>query len=74
MAAVLFRCPATGLIVQGWHAGDASAADPGESYVGMHCMACNQMHFLNPATGRVLGGGDDDPSRAPRRSASQALG
>jgi hypothetical protein len=60
MAAFLFRCPATGMMVQGWRADDASAADTADSYVGVQCLACNRMHLINPSNGHALGSDDDN--------------
>jgi hypothetical protein len=54
MATVLYRCPDTGLNVQGWLADDG-AANEGEIYETMTCPACTRVHLVNPATGRVLG-------------------
>jgi hypothetical protein len=58
MAPFLFRCPATGVMVQGWRADDGSAGDAEDSYVGIQCLACNRMHLVNPLKGQALG--DDD--------------
>jgi hypothetical protein len=53
MAAVLYKCPAIGIRVQGWIAEEASGED---TYFPLQCIACKQMHYVNPATGRVIGG------------------
>jgi hypothetical protein len=58
MAAFLFRCPNMNLRVQGWTADDPANDD--ETYGPVHCAACRQMHYVSPATGKVLGGADDD--------------
>ncbi len=53
MASFFFRCPNTGLNVQGWVADDpSSVAD--QSYVPVTCSACTRVHLVNPKTGRVL--------------------
>jgi len=57
MAAVIFRCPATGMKVQTWFADDPSA-DDGEIYESLQCPACSRVHLVNRSTGRTLG--DDD--------------
>jgi hypothetical protein len=58
MAAFLYRCPNTGLNVQGWVADDP--AERGEEiYESVTCTACTRLHLVNPATGRVLGADDD---------------
>jgi hypothetical protein len=58
MAAFLFRCPNTGLKVQGWVAEDPVAPSD-ETYEPVTCAACVQIHLVNPATGRVLGSDED---------------
>jgi hypothetical protein len=58
MAAVLYRCPATGVKVQAWFADDASAND-GETYEPVTCLACSQVHLVNRLTGRTLGEEDE---------------
>ena len=55
MAPVLFRWPATGMQVQGWCADDATASGARDVYIGIQCLACDQVHLVNPETGRVLG-------------------
>jgi hypothetical protein len=60
MAQLLFRCPATGMMVQGWHADDGSATDADHAYVGVPCLACKQLHLVNPETGRVVGGDNEE--------------
>ena len=57
MTPIMFRCPATGLSVQGWLADDPSMTE-GEVYETVTCLACTQLHLINRATGRVLG--DDE--------------
>lgn len=58
MAAFLYRCPNTGLNVQGWIADDpAERAD--ESYEAIACTACTRVHLVNPKTGKVLGADDE---------------
>jgi hypothetical protein len=60
MPAFLFRCPSTGLQVQGWIADDPTEAD-GETFEPVACHACRQIHLVNPKTGKTLGDdGDDD--------------
>jgi hypothetical protein len=47
----IFRCPQSGLNVQGYHAG----AEAGEGfYVGQKCLACGGVHLVNPVTGKLL--------------------
>ena len=49
----LYRCPATGQTVQGWSAEEVT--DDDTTYESVACVACTQMHFVNPKTGKVLG-------------------
>jgi hypothetical protein len=59
MATFLFRCPATGLKVQGWVADDGRASDC-NAYETITCLACRQSHLVIPATGKVLSSKDED--------------
>jgi hypothetical protein len=56
MAAFIYRCPTTAMAVQGWIADDGSSN--GDAYTGVTCVACQQLHLVNPTTGKVLG--DDE--------------
>jgi hypothetical protein len=56
MAAVIYRCPTTGLNVQAWFA-DSPSDNDGETFEVLTCTACKQSHLVNPKTGKVLGGG-----------------
>jgi hypothetical protein len=58
MATFVYRCPTTGLNVQGWFADDPSG-DKDEVYETVKCLACTQVHLINRLTGRVLGGDDE---------------
>ena len=58
MAAFLFRCPNTGMNVQGWIADDP--AEVGDDiYEPVTCAVCVRVHLVNPKTGRVLGTDED---------------
>jgi hypothetical protein len=54
MALFLFRCPSTGYRVQGWIAEDVSEMDE-DAYHSLTCLACQQVHLVNPKTGKVFG-------------------
>jgi hypothetical protein len=54
MAPFLSRCPNTGNHVQGWVAEDVSDMDD-DAYQSMTCLACQQVHLVNPKTGKVAG-------------------
>lgn len=58
MATFLYRCPTTGLQVQGWMADDPEK-DEG-FYEAITCTACGNVHLVNPENGNVLGPNDDD--------------
>jgi hypothetical protein len=57
MAPFLYRCPNTGQHVQGWSAEEVPADEA--IHETITCIACQQIHLVNPATGHVLTGGDD---------------
>jgi hypothetical protein len=52
---VVYRCPTTGLNVQGWLS-DGPPDGEREVYETVKCLACTQVHLVNRSTGRVLGG------------------
>jgi hypothetical protein len=56
MAAFLYRCPNTGMNVQGWVADDPTE---GETYHSITCTICTRLHLVDPKTGRVLGADPD---------------
>jgi hypothetical protein len=57
MAALIYRCPATGQNVQTWFADDGS--ENGNTYLTVTCLACQQVHLVNPGSGKVLGNDDE---------------
>jgi len=48
----VYRCPRTGLMVQGWVADEPMSG--GESYESVTCTACGRVHLINPKTGKIL--------------------
>jgi hypothetical protein len=54
----VFLCPNTGQRVQGWFADDGSE-NGGETYQAVNCLACRQVHMINPKTGKVLGADEE---------------
>lgn len=58
MAVFLYRCPVTGMNVQGWIADDPEHPDD-DSYEAVVCTACTRTHLVNRKTGRVLGKDED---------------
>lgn len=55
MPTFLYRCPNTGLRVQGWISDDPTEQDD-DSFETVTCPACGCIHLVNPKTGKVLGG------------------
>jgi hypothetical protein len=55
MAAFIYKCPITGLNVQGWVADDRSSETGNETYESVICTACARMHLVNPKTGKTIG-------------------
>jgi len=51
---VVFRCPRTEMNVQIWLARDAST-DQANAFESVTCPACSRLHFINKATGKLLG-------------------
>jgi hypothetical protein len=52
MATFLYRCPNTGLRVQGYTPEQTSHDDAWEAVT---CIACQRVHLVNPTTGKVMG-------------------
>jgi hypothetical protein len=57
MATFIYRCLNIDKNVQGWTAEECEHED---TYVPVQCHACRQFHHVNPLTGKVLGGDNDD--------------
>jgi hypothetical protein len=55
MAPFLFRCPNTGLRVQGLAPDDDESEGADDAFVGVTCLACRQLRFVNPKTGKMAG-------------------
>jgi hypothetical protein len=53
MPLFIYRCPNTGLNVQGFTADDLTEGDK-QTYEALNCTACKQVHSVNPKTGKVL--------------------
>ena len=54
MVPFIYRCPTTGLNVQGLSQ-DAAPADNTETYESVSCPVCTRLHLVNRTTGRTLG-------------------
>ena len=52
---IIFRCPATGLNVQGRLSPRDDQADDQRHYETVSCHACSRIHFVNYRTGKLLG-------------------
>jgi hypothetical protein len=58
MPPFVYRCPTTGLNVQGWVADDLTEGE-GENYAAITCTICTRQHLVKPKTGKVLGADED---------------
>jgi hypothetical protein len=56
----IFRCPTTGQNVQGYSERDEQPPSGQRQYEGVLCLACQQLHIVNPATGRLMSEEIDD--------------
>jgi hypothetical protein len=54
----VYRCPNTGLNVQGWAADEPTEHDA-ESFEPVTCTICTSVHMVSPKTGKVLGADED---------------
>jgi predicted RNA-binding Zn-ribbon protein involved in translation (DUF1610 family) len=52
---IVFECPRTGMNVQHWDELSTERSLIGDSYVPVRCPACSSIHFVNSATGKLLG-------------------
>jgi len=59
MTTFVYRCPNTGLNVQGWVADDPTEEGETERFEAVSCLACTRLHMVNPKTGKVLGEGEE---------------
>jgi len=50
----IFCCPTTGQKVQALSEWDDEPADDSRRYQGVHCLACQMVHIVNPRTGRLM--------------------
>jgi hypothetical protein len=55
MAPFIFRCPNTGFRVQGLAPDDDVSDGADDVFVGVTCLACGRLHFVNPKTGETAG-------------------
>ena len=57
MATFVYKCPTTGLNVQGWAADQGRDSD-NATHQPVTCLACRRVHLVNPKTRKVLGSDD----------------
>ena len=58
IAPFIYRCPNTGMKVQGWVA-DEPTDDGADTYESVSCLVCTRVHLVNPKTGKVIGETDE---------------
>ena len=71
MSVFTYRCPGTGMLVQGWAAATVSQDSADSTYTSTQCPACARIHLIDQATGMVL-----DPAgmmREGRQSCANGL-
>ena len=49
---IIFKCPQTNMNVQHWLVDEPASAGEYKSVV---CQACNRLHFIHSASGKLLG-------------------
>ena len=53
MVPFIYRCPVTGLRVQGLFADEVPAEDT-NTYESVTCLVCTRVHLVNRSTGKTL--------------------
>ena len=53
----VYRCPNTGLRIQALAAEEITEGE--DTYEAVTCIMCQQVHLVNPYTGKVLGEGTE---------------
>jgi hypothetical protein len=61
MAGFVYLCPKTGVRVQAFTAEDVTSDT--NTYVPMNCIMCQQVHYINSFSGKVLGSTQTPKSR-----------
>jgi hypothetical protein len=62
MGNVIFKCPHTGLNVQHW-LDESEPDDASLAYETVVCQACSRLHFINRASGKLLGQPEEGSAR-----------
>lgn len=68
MSLFIYRCPTTGYRVQGFSAEDVSMDI--HTYEPVSCAVCKMIHYINPATGAVLGTDDEQAGSGQQAAGS----
>ena len=55
MPPFIFRCPNTGFRVQGFAPDNDESEGGDDVFVGVTCLACGSVHFVNSNTGKTAG-------------------
>jgi hypothetical protein len=55
MTPFIYRCPNTGLRVQGLAPGENEPKKVEDSFISITCLACGGLHLVNPKTGKMAG-------------------
>ena len=55
MRSIMFRCPICNIPTQAWIADDIQAKAGKHEYVSVECLACRQIHLVNPESGALMG-------------------
>jgi len=59
MPPFIFRCPNTGFRVQGFVPDDDASEETDDVFLGVTCLACRSVHFINPKTGKTASEGSE---------------
>jgi hypothetical protein len=52
MPPFIYRCRSTGYRVQGWAPDDDKSEGADDAFVGVTCLVCGLVHFVNPKMGK----------------------
>ena len=54
MVAILFKCPQTGVRVQGWVSDEPIKPGQARAYAFASCTMCNLLHLIDRITGKSI--------------------
>ena len=66
MVHFIYRCPRTRMNVQAWRQDDCPP-ESNDEYEAFECPACTRLHFIDRATGKLLGDRGDESVRIDRQ-------